>query len=307
MKTFDQKLAMASIIIDTFGIILSVILSITNSNKFFWIVIALLIVVNLSLIWLFIRTKQQLNMFKVILSNKIPLYGLLNYLFKKNDESGTQYINNLKITSLSLTAKIAGDIVENKDNDLMFKWKIDGCNTEEEEVNSFYIRIGADSSIRKDDIIINALDCTNCKDNSNCLSCKLSDEETINRKMFVEIEFETRTYRILKINFTNPIKQGYTFSVRLKYVWPQCYNSVCDFLLIDPNNFSTSIDSVSTELECDNKIIKKHSQVNLAELDKTSAKTNFVKKLEYKDDSFKYTFTPKNKKIYYLVILNDGE
>ena len=83
MKTFDQKLAVASIIIDTFGIVLSVILSITNSSKIFWIVIALLIVVNLSLIWLFIRTKQQLNMFKVILSNKIPLYGLLNYLFKK--------------------------------------------------------------------------------------------------------------------------------------------------------------------------------------------------------------------------------
>ena len=33
----------------------------------------------------------------------------------------------------------------------------------------------------------------------------------------------------------------------------------------------------------------------------------YGEKLEYKDDSFKYTFTPRNKKIYYLVILNDGE
>lgn len=307
MKTLEQKISLAGIIIDLLGLLLSIIMSFNDDNTIFWIIIAVLIIVNIVFILLFLNSKKQLHMFKVILSQNIPLYGLLNYLIKKKDENGSKYVNNLKILSLTLKAKLVGDIREKKNNDLLFSWTINGSNIQEEPISSFFLRIGADSSVNDDNLVINAYNCSECKKQTNCEECCLSDEEKINRKMLITKELNTKTYRMLKLNLNEPVHQGHTFTVRLEYVWPQCYNSVCDFLLIDPNNFATNIDKIKTRIECDNKIINKSSQISLAELDKVAAKTSIIKKISYKDNAFEYAFTPENKKLYYLVIINKSE
>lgn len=106
---------------------------------------------------------------------------------------------------------------------------------------------------------------------------------------------------MIKFNFNNQTRKGHTFTLKLECVWPQCCNSVCDFLLINPNNFATNINSITTRVECDNKIISKNSQVRLAELDEIVAKTSIIKKNHIKITLLNILLYQKIKELYYLV------
>lgn len=303
-KWVERNILIISIFVDVLtGIIIPILLQVNDNNRPLYIVILLLIIFNVAILLVSKKKNSNLKLYETVLSQNIPLYGLAKYLAKKTEEKKNDYINQVHITQLDLCVTLKGAIDITKNNDLEFWWKIKGNNNSNEEVESFNMRIGGDNAITDQGLALVAYECNieECKG-----ACELDTTTKNNQRITTEDIIKQHTYQHIKFNFRNPLKPNETFDICIKYIWPNCYNSICDFLLIDPNNFSKDIGRITIRVCCDGVIIKDTSIVKLYKLDLATISYKLVTTIKYAEsnNNFYYNFSPEKEHLYYIIIEN---
>lgn len=304
----EKNINILAVIVDVIGIIIAIISEIIVTETLLNIIIIFFIAFNFVILLVLRKKGQQLKRYETILSQDIPLNGIIVYLHKKYKEKRCSYKNDVHISKLSLSAQIVGDINDDHNNDLEFTWKISGGNRRRKNIDSFNIRIGGDAAASRDELKISFLNCKHCDKKELCkMSCIQNSSERAKRSLENEIIYKSHTYQHTKVKFEKILKKNETFETYINYTWPNCYNSMCDFLLIDPNNFSEKIGEIEIEVFADDKIITSLSRVNLYQFDLESAKCQEIKQIKYNEStkSFKYSFCSSNSNLYYAVIKNE--
>ncbi len=253
--------------------------------------------------------KQKIDTYEGLLNSSYPLYGIANYISKNTKK---QYCNmDIHLERLFLDVKLVNDVVPLRHNDMQIVWELTGVNISEKDIDKLYMRIGGDSSTAYENLNIKAVACLEnaryCKQKCNDdikLDC-LKDYE-----MNVEDiqEYSTKTFHLLEMEFTSPVKPAKMFKTKVKYTWPQCFNPYVDVLLIDPNNYARSIEKLNVRIHTDGKIITRDTAVFMHSI--------YMETNEYiNEGKFMYLEEEKcfvceieqtnNKKIYYVKIKNN--
>lgn len=279
-------------------------------NNFVWIIIIILVAIIISLFLVLKKYKHSLETYEKLLEKNIPLYGLINYIYKKNSSSDTYDNKQIYINQLYLNLQLSGEIQAGKNSDLQYSWLFDGNNSSSADVGSFYLRIGGDSLEQISNIGLNCVDCSgndNCKFNGQLEKCN-SEYDCSNLSANWEIisNNSLSTLNLLKVNFNNKIQPNDKIKLKISYVWPQCYNCNQDYILIDPNNFARKIHEIIINIKIDNIIIKTSSKVHLYSFDVNSNSIDSEGKFNLINEqkTFKRSIIVKENKIYFATIEN---
>ena len=304
----NKNISMISVFVDIIaGIVIPILIQTEVNNLYLYIIVVLLIVFNVTTLLILKRKNSNLKLYETVLSQNVPLYGIAKYLARKSQEKKNDYTNNVQISHLELSVKLVGKIDANQNNTLEFWWRIKGGNKNKENVDNFNMRIGGDNSLDTNDLKLEVYECQSCKNNNCKHKCMLNNSEKHKQKLTVNYILAQHTYRHIQFDFRKPLHTNEMFDVCIRYIWPNCYNSICDFLLIDPNNFSESIRSISTEICCDNIVIKESSTVKLYKLNIETTSSELVTTIPYdgSHNNFKYEFCAEETCLYYIIIENN--
>ena len=265
------------------------------------------------------RYQRKIKVYEDLLDFHIPLYGLVNYIAKKQNQFNdrNELLPQCRAKAFVLKMKISGEPLKNRNNDVCFTWYLTGNNTSDSEAGSIPFHIGGDASTKFDDINFAAYDCS-LQNNTEALECQYGfpfwkcpeqSDCADERKMNINMGVDNLVYYQIKLQFINPIKENNDFRVKVQYTWPQCYNAICDFLLIDPNNFAKNSEEIGFIIEPDGIVIKKES--TMIQTYSYNLKSNVQKdlgRIKYStlEKSFiKYIKHPSKDTIYYITIVNN--
>lgn len=256
------------------------------------------------------KYKLKIKTYENLLKSPYPLYGIVNYIAKDNENN---YLNkDIKLECLSLDVKLVNEVMPNKHNDLQFFWVFDGINISEKTVDKLYLRIGGDSSSNYKDLGLKAMACI-----ENSRECAKDCRDYIQEKCLKEYEmdiedikeYSSKTFHLLKISFTDPIKHLKKFRAKVQYTWPQCFNPHFDFLLIDPKNFAKTIERLCIYIHIDDEVITKDSVIFLHSIYmQTSEHINEGKFVYCENDKYfmREVTELSNEKMYYVKIKNNN-
>lgn len=317
---FDKKIILACTLIDTFVATMTFVYTIIkNSINILLLITFLVIFLSTILIQYIIYKKisNKLHVYDELLNSEYPLYGIVNYLSRKKKIDSKNKINNTyQLDELSLCVRLANNIEKNKHNDLLINWDFNGINEGEEDLSKINLRIGGDSSTDYSKLNLLASQC-NLNQNSICEKysaqllcpseherCKYSNSQKI--RCSIVKELSSATFNLLEFYLVKPIKPHHMLKMKVSYVWPQCFNPIYDYLLIDPQNFGVGVKILRINIICGEIIIKSTSQVVLYEVNYSIFKKNGKGLFEYntKSKSFKYELqTVDSNCLYYAEII----
>lgn len=250
----------------------------------------------------------KIKTYHTLLNSPYPLYGIASYISKETDSNYTN--SSINLNQLSLDLRLINEINDKKQNDIQVLWQFKGTNISEQELDRLYLRIGGDSGVDYDDLHIKAVACA--ENNHECSTgCETYIAEHCPREYEMDIEdissFSTKTFHLLKLKFTDPIKVHNTFKTKIHYIWPQCFNPNFDYFLLDPKNFAEKLQAIEIHIYLDGKVITEDSKISWNYVDRKTSELKSGKKFQYDNDRKCYTYVDvdlDDTKIFFVTIKN---
>lgn len=219
---------------------------------------------------------------------------------------------DIHLDELSLNVKIVGDILPNRNNDLEYNWTFIGKNSSQEDVGKFYLRMGGDSASFFSNLKVKCVDCaidiSNCEKRDHIYACPIKDDcLKKHTPYFIKNDtYSSKTLYLLEVNLIEKIKPLGNLRLKISYIWPQCFNSACDFILIDPNNFAESVGRIRITITSDELIIKVSSKIQLFSINRNNNRIENEGQVILLADgiSFERVFEVEKNRIYFVTIEN---
>lgn len=301
----DWSLALAAIIVPLSLKNYAVAITITICVLCIFLLICLLIKNN--------QLKRELSIYETLLKYPIPLYGIINYIFRRKDSKKSYQNTNFELDDLILSIGLVGELKKNKDNDLQFCWTFLGKNVGQSTEGNFYLRIGGDSSVPFEKLGVKCVDCSidelSCAYRDKLHECEIQSEcYEIRKSYFIKNDNQSSPILyLLDIKLANTIKPHNKLKLKVSYIWPQCYNCRYDFIMIDPNNFASHVCKIRLHVKIDNVIIKDTSMVQLFSI---NTEDNIIQNegqvcLMKDRKSFDKYINTEPKKLYFMTIENE--
>lgn len=297
-----------ALILQILALILQII-SLLNPLKItlpLWIPSTVIFVSSIWIFWMwrFFKLKKDLANYEKLLANNLPMYGLMKYLFKGKKK---KHKNLCQLYELQLQVSLVGDISKTSRNDLNFSWALHGINTEEQNLEKIYFRFSGENTTPFSALNFTYFDCTHKPSNCSLQGCEIVACNTCANKpgIYNQIEVDD-TYSLIEMFMNTPIPPKHTFNIKLNYTWPQCYNSIRDYLILDPNNFSDKVEKLTVRIMLDGVIITEEARVKISKIQRNNVQMISLGKVPLDDDSkyFYKTLVPEKGFIYLVEIEN---